>query len=96
MKNVTFNLDDKFCDGDVLKESWENTPMPDQLLTFFSSLFNIHRSLLLKFEMISMMEDDDASIAENNHAEEDLSSDLFTSFHESSEINIINCIASFK
>jgi hypothetical protein len=53
LKNVTFNLNDKFCDGDELKESWENTPMLDQLLTFFSSLFNIHDQ---KFEMISMME----------------------------------------
>ena len=53
LKNVTFNLEDKICDGDELKESWENTPMLDQLLTFFSSLFNIHDQ---KFEMISMME----------------------------------------
>jgi len=42
LENVTFNLEDKICDGDELKESWENTPMLDQLLTFFSSLFYIH------------------------------------------------------
>ena len=53
LENVTFNLEDKICDGDELKESWENTPMLDQLLTFFSSLFYIHDQ---KFEMISMME----------------------------------------
>jgi hypothetical protein len=58
LNNITFNLDDKFCDGDELKESWENTPMPNQL--FSSPLFNIHRSRLLKFEMINMLEDDHA------------------------------------
>ena len=56
LKNVTFNLHDKFSDGNELTESWENTPMPDQL--FSSSLFNIHILLLLKFEMISMREDE--------------------------------------
>jgi hypothetical protein len=61
--------------------------MPDQLLTFFSSLFNIHRSRLLKFEMISMMEDDDTLIAENNDAQEDLSSDLLHEFLPISRIS---------
>ena len=26
-----FKLDDKFCDGNELKESWERTQMPDQI-----------------------------------------------------------------
>ncbi len=32
-KQVYFGLDDKFCDAEELKHSWENTPMPDEWLT---------------------------------------------------------------
>ena len=39
LNNVTFNLDYNCCDSDELKESCENTPMPDKL---FSSIFAHH------------------------------------------------------
>ena len=78
LNNITFNLDDKFCDGDEMKESWENTQMPDQL--FFSPLFNIHRSCLLKFKMINILEDDDALKAENYDAREDVSLNFLHKF----------------
>jgi hypothetical protein len=43
LMKVDFKLDDKFCDGYELKESWGNTQLPDQLLTLFASLFGIRR-----------------------------------------------------
>ena len=59
LRIVDFKIGDKFCDGHQLKESWETTQMPDQLLTFFASLFGINRSRMLKIEMINAILDDD-------------------------------------
>ena len=52
---VDFKIGDKCCDGHDMKESWETTQMPDQLLTFFASLFGIKRSRMLKIEVMNMM-----------------------------------------
>ena len=54
LKRVDFQLDDTFCDGSELKHSWENTPIPDQMLTFFSALFGIRRSRMIKIEMFDV------------------------------------------
>lgn len=43
---VDFGLEDRFCDAQELRESWSNTQ--DVLLTFFASLFNINRTILMK------------------------------------------------
>ena len=43
LEKVDFKLDDCFCDGNEVKDSWKTTLMPDQLLTFFSALFGIKR-----------------------------------------------------
>ena len=59
LKKVDFKLDDKFCDGHDLKQSWETTAIPDQLLTYFFSLFEIKRSRMLKIEMIGMLPEDE-------------------------------------
>ena len=45
--NVDFGLEDKFCDAQELRGSWSNTQIPDALLTFFASLFNINRTILM-------------------------------------------------
>lgn len=58
LEKVNFNLDDSFCDGNELKDSWENTPIPDQLMTFFSALFGIKRSRLINNEMLNVPNDD--------------------------------------
>jgi len=55
---VDFKLADRFCDGNELRESWEKTPMPDQVLTFFGALFGIKRSRMLKIEMLEMVNGD--------------------------------------
>ena len=65
-KKVDFGLGDRFCDGAELKNSWENTRMPEPLLDFFSSLFNIDKSKLLTIEMLDLTED------ENNDDDEDV------------------------
>ena len=57
-KQVDFKLADHFCDGNELKESWENTPIPEQVMTFFAALFGIRRSRMVKTEMLQMENDD--------------------------------------
>ena len=41
-------MQDKFCDSEERKESWRTTKIPDELLAFFSELFNIRKTTLLK------------------------------------------------
>ena len=53
---IDFKLADRFCDGNELKESWENTP--DQVLTFFAALFGIRRLRMLQIEMLEMVNGD--------------------------------------
>lgn len=48
LKSIDFGLQDSFCDETNLKSSWENVSMPDCLLSFFASLFNIPKSKLFK------------------------------------------------
>ena len=38
---VDFGLQDSFCDSNDLRESWETTPIPDCLLTFYSVLYSV-------------------------------------------------------
>ena len=45
---VDFGLQDKCCDSEERKESWRRTNIPDELLAFFSELFNIRKTTLLK------------------------------------------------
>ena len=40
MKNVNFNLNDKFCDECDLRLAWENIDIPDSFVSFFSTFFN--------------------------------------------------------
>ena len=42
-----FKLNEKFCDAEELKESWDNKSMPDEFLTFFAELFNIKKTSLI-------------------------------------------------
>ena len=53
---VNFGLQDSFCDKNDLKRSWEETTMPDCLMTFFGALFNIPKSKLFK-QTIEDLED---------------------------------------
>ena len=46
--NMSFNLGDKFCDSEELKNSWHNTNIPDTILLFFAELFKMTKSHLLK------------------------------------------------
>ena len=66
---VDFGLGDKFCDADEIRHLWENTPMPDVLLTFFAAFFRIKRSKLLKIQMLDVgevrEEDDDGGGADD-------------------------------
>ena len=48
IQNLDFNLDEKFCDTKELEESWYRTHIPDELLAFFSVLFTLKKTSLLK------------------------------------------------
>ena len=43
---IDFGLKERFCDAEVLKESWEKTLIPDELITFLSTLFNVNPATL--------------------------------------------------
>ena len=46
--NIDFGLHDKFCDAEELKLAWRTTKIPDELLAFFSEVFNIKKTVFLK------------------------------------------------
>ena len=46
--DLDFGLDDKLCDAEELKEARRKKVMPDVLLTFFSTLFNLRLGNLLQ------------------------------------------------
>lgn len=48
LKDCDFGLNDKFCDVSDLQKSWESVTMPDAVLTFFSSLFNVSKTKLFQ------------------------------------------------
>ena len=73
LKNVDFKLEGKFCDAEEMKSSWQNMQLPDCLLLFFSTLFNIPQSTLMQSSLKTdttddgntcIVEDDDTSIEE--------------------------------
>ena len=43
LKQVDFKLQDRFCDAEKLKQSWLNTKIPDELLTFFSEFLTLKK-----------------------------------------------------
>ena len=45
---LDLGLDDKLCDAEELKEAWTKKVMPDVLLTFFTTLFNLRLRNLLQ------------------------------------------------
>ena len=45
--SVDFNLNNKFCDVEELRESWQTTKMPDEWMAFMCELFNIRKSTIL-------------------------------------------------
>ena len=48
LKETDFGLDDDFCDAEGLKKSWEETQIPNDWITFYSSLFNLKRLAVVK------------------------------------------------
>ena len=57
---MDFNLQDKFCDVEELRNSWEPFCTPDELITLFGTLFNINYATLTpNFPKSNNLEDDD-------------------------------------
>ena len=57
---MEFNLQDKLCDAEDLRTLWEQFCIPDELITFFGTLFNInYTALMLNFPESNNLEDDD-------------------------------------
>ena len=48
LKNDDFKLDNKYCDEGELKLSWQYIELPECLIVFFSSLFKVPQSFLVK------------------------------------------------
>lgn len=72
-KQVDYGLDDRFCDAEELRHSWENNPMPDEWLTFFSALYSIPKSLMAKMKMMQMpTEEEDADCDDGDDDEDTL------------------------
>ena len=46
--NLDFGLDNKLCDSEELQQSWYKTNIPDELISFFSVLFNVKKTTFLK------------------------------------------------
>ena len=58
--SMDFNLQDKFCDPKDLRKSQEQFCIPDELKTFFGTLFNINYATLKPhFPKSSNLGDDD-------------------------------------
>lgn len=66
MMKVDFGLDDRFCDVDDLKKSWKETTIPDEWLTFYSSLFRISKALLLRMKGMQMVDEDEDDDSDEN------------------------------
>ena len=87
--NVDFGLDNKFCDSNELRSAWNNTTIPDALLSFFAELFNINRASLMRH--IFVTQDIYASF-EEGHEEFDMeegTSETFTSLRIKSLFQIL-------
>ena len=48
LNTVEFGLDDKFGDAEELASSWNRCELPDILISFFATLFNIPQTILIK------------------------------------------------
>ena len=48
IRNLHFGLKDKFCDARELKLACRTTKIPDEVLAFFSQLFNIKKTMIFK------------------------------------------------
>ena len=43
---MNFNINNKFCDAEELDETWDNFNIPDAIIAFFSTLFNVNAASL--------------------------------------------------
>ena len=48
LNTAEFGLDDKFGDAEELASSWNRCELPDILISFFATLFNIPQAILIK------------------------------------------------
>ena len=84
LQDVDFVLDDNFCDVEEIKTSWENTHMPDGLLTLFSSLFNIPKAQMANIQSVVGVDeylDNDLDLGgENNRSIKNLNAKLHCIF----------------
>ena len=83
LMNVTFGLNDSFCDADDLEEAWRKTVMPSEMVSMFSALCKIPKYKLLgspdRFldELIAGMNDSETTTNENESTNDE-KSDLAT------------------
>ena len=66
LKEVSFNLDDGFCDVEDLSKSLFSTRIPETVLTFLCSLMNLKKSDFLQNGNKNSCQDSDSSESEND------------------------------
>ena len=55
---MNFNINNKFCDAEELAETWNNFNIPDEIIAFFSTLFNVNAASLKQNLPLQQYEDD--------------------------------------
>ncbi|OXU22397.1 hypothetical protein TSAR_010977, partial [Trichomalopsis sarcophagae] len=50
LKEVSFDLNDRFCDENDLRSAWQNVDIPKPFLTFFSRLFNVKENDICNYQ----------------------------------------------
>ena len=56
--SMNFNINNKFCDAEELAETWDNFNIPDEIIAFFSTLFNVNAASLKQNFPLQQCEDD--------------------------------------
>ena len=70
--DVNFGLENCFCDANQLKQSWNETKIPDVLLSFFATFFNVSSTKLMRSEITSGIDDcifEDCLVQDRNEKE---------------------------
>ena len=64
--SMNFNINNKFCDAEELAETWDNFNIPDEIIAFFSTLFNVNAVSLKQNFPLQQYGDDNNDFNEIN------------------------------
>ena len=64
--SMNFNINNKFCDAEELAETWDNFNILDEIIAFFSTLFNVNAASLKQNFPLQQYEDGNNDFNEIN------------------------------